>query len=76
LSLGTAEEKKQGIRWLNLLGVVLFSLFTAYDIQVLKLHARRCRSGKNNSFKPDYPVETLGIYLDFINLFVNMDSDD
>jgi FtsH-binding integral membrane protein len=76
LSLGTPEEKKKGIRWLNIIGVVLFSLFTAYDIQVLKVHARRCRSGKNSAFRPDYPVETLGIYLDFINLFVRMDGDE
>lgn len=73
-ALGTPEEKKRGIQWLNLFGVALFSLFTAYDIQVLRVVAQRCRSNKN--VQPDYPVESLGIYLDFINLFSNMGSSD
>ena len=76
LALGTPEEKRKGIQWLNLFGVGLFSLFTAYDIQVLRVVARRCRSGKNSGFQPDYPVESLGIYLDFINLFSNMGGDE
>ena len=74
LALGTPEEKKKGIQWLQIFGVVLFSLFTAYDIQVLRVNARACRASKNRNFQPDYPVESLGIFLDFINLFVNMDS--
>jgi len=74
LLLGTPEEKRKGIQWLNLIGVALFSLFTAYDIQVLRVNAKLCRSGKN--VQPDYPVESLGIYLDFINLFTRMGSDD
>ena len=74
IALGTREEKKKGIPWLQLFGVVLLSLFTAYDIQVLRVNARACRASKNRNFQPDYPVESLGIYLDFINLFVRMDS--
>jgi FtsH-binding integral membrane protein len=76
LALGTPEEKRKGIQWLNLFGVGLFSLFTAYDIQVLRVVARRCRSRKNSGFQPDYPVESLGIYLDFINLFSHMGGDE
>jgi FtsH-binding integral membrane protein len=76
LLLGSPEEKKKGIQWLNLIGVALFALFTAYDIQVLRVNAKLCRSGKNSPFQPDYPVESLGIYLDFINLFTNMGSDE
>jgi FtsH-binding integral membrane protein len=76
LALGTPEEKRKGIQWLHLIGVALFSLFTAYDIQVLRVNARLCRTGKNSPFQPDYPVESLGIYLDFINLFVNMGGDN
>jgi len=74
LLLGTPEEKRKGIQWLNLIGVALFSLFTAYDIQVLRVNAKLCRSEKN--VQPDYPVESLGIYLDFINLFVRLDGDN
>jgi len=75
-SLGTPEEKRKGVQWLSLFGVALFSLFTAYDIQVLRLVARRCRRGKASTFQPDYPVESLGIYFDFINLFTNMGDDE
>jgi len=75
-SLGTPEEKKKGVQWLSLFGVALFSLFTAYDIQVLRVVARRCRRGKASTFQPDYPVESLGIYFDFINLFTNMGGDE
>lgn len=74
LVLGTPEERRKGIQWLQLIGVALFSLFTAYDIQVLRVNARLCKTGKN--MQPDYPVESLGIYLDFINLFVNMGNSD
>jgi FtsH-binding integral membrane protein len=76
LALGTPEEKRKGIQWLNLFGVALFSLFTVYDIQVLRVNARLCKSGKNSPFQPDYPVESLGIYLDFINLFSNVGGSD
>lgn len=76
LALGTPEEKEKGIQWLNLIGVALFSLFTAYDIQVLRGMAKLCKTGKNSRFQPDYPVASLGIYLDFINLFTNMGGDD
>jgi hypothetical protein len=76
LLLGTPEEKKKGIQWLNLFGVGLFSLFTAYDIQVLRVNAKACKGAKNKGFQPDYPVESLGIYLDFINLFVDIGGSD
>lgn len=76
LALGTPEEKRKGIQWLSIFGVALFSLFTAYDIQVLRVNARLCRTGKNSPFQPDYPVESLGIYLDFINLFSSMGNTD
>jgi len=76
LALGTPEEKRKGFQWLEIFGVALFSLFTAYDIQVLRGSAKLCSSRKNSPFQPDYPVASLGIYLDFINLFSNMGGDD
>ena len=76
LALGTPEEKRKGIQWLNLFGVALFSLFTAYDIQVLRGMAKLCSSRKNSRFQPDYPVASLGIFLDFINLFTSMGGDE
>jgi len=75
LALGTPEEKKEGIQWLRLIGIALFSIFTAYDIQVLRVNAMICRKGKKG-FQPDYPRDSIGIYLDFINLFTRIGGDD
>ncbi len=47
-------------------GVGLFSLFTAYDTQMLKERARMC------SGVPDYVNESVRFLLDFVNLFTNM----
>jgi FtsH-binding integral membrane protein len=41
---------------------ILFSAFTAYDTQRLKEEARSTKS-------PDYINSSLGLYLDFLNLF-------
>jgi hypothetical protein len=76
LALGTPEEKRKGFQWLQIFGVALFSFFTAYDIQVLRGMAKLCKVGKNSRFQPDYPVASLGIYLDFINLFSNMGGNE
>ena len=69
LSLGTEDEKKKGVQWLNILGVILFSLYTAYDIQVLRVKASECKAQRNQNIHPDYPADSLGIYLDILNLF-------
>jgi len=73
--LGTPEEKAKGVPWLNTIGVALFALITAYDIQVLRVLAKRCNTLKKLKIEPDYPSESLNLYLDFINIFLNMDSD-
>ena len=70
LLFGSPEEKRKGIQWLSLFGVALFSLLTAYDIQVLRVGAKLCKRTKG--FQPDYPAESLGIFLDFINLFEDL----
>lgn len=76
LALGTPEEKKKGFQIFHMLGVALFAVFTAYDVQVLRSGAANCRNlQKKLKIDPDYPVESLGLYLDFINLFVNMSDD-
>ena len=74
-TLGTPEEKAKGVPWLNTIGVALFALITAYDIQVLRVFAKRCKTLKKLKVEPDYPAQSLNLYLDFINIFVNMDSD-
>jgi len=50
---------------LNWAGTVLFSVYIAYDTQVIKYRAR----------KPyDYVDLSLGLFLDIINLFVNVEQ--
>jgi len=76
LAFGTPEEKQKGLKWLNLFGVALFAVFTAYDVQVLRAGAGSCRTAqKKLRVDPDYPVESLGLYLDFINLFARLGDD-
>ena len=57
------EQYFEGRKLLSFFGVGLFSLFTAYDTQVVKLHARQCKK------RGDYINESLGLFLDFVNLF-------
>lgn len=50
---------------LNWFGTVLFSVYIAYDTQVIKYRAR----------KPyDYVELSLGLFVDIINLFVNVED--
>jgi hypothetical protein len=75
-ALGTPEEKQKSIKWLNMFAVALFAVFTAYDVQVARVGAAFCRIAQRKlKIDPDYPVQSLGLYLDFLNIFVNMDSD-
>ena len=76
LALGTPEEKKKGFQLLSFFGVALFAAFTAYDVQVLRGDAAFCKRLKKFKMEPDYPVASLGLYLDFINLFTNMGGTD
>ena len=77
LALGTPAEKKAGFKLLNFFGVALFAAFTAYDVQVLRAGAKACRTmQKKFKMDPDYPTESLGLYLDFMNLFVRLGGDD
>jgi hypothetical protein len=69
LAATTTIQKEQffeGRKLLSLFGVALFSLFAAYDTQIVKLHARQCKK------RGDYINESLGLFLDFINLFQNI----
>jgi hypothetical protein len=60
------EQYFEGRKLLSFFGVALFSLFAAYDTQVVKLHARQCKK------RGDYINESLGLFLDFVNLFQNL----
>jgi FtsH-binding integral membrane protein len=60
------EQYFEGRKLLSFFGVALFSLFAAYDTQLVKLHARQCKK------RGDYINESLGLFLDFVNLFQNL----
>jgi FtsH-binding integral membrane protein len=60
------EQYFEGRKLLSFFGVGLFSLLAAYDTQVVKLHARQCKK------QGDYINESLGLFLDFVNLFQNL----
>lgn len=49
-------------------GLALFTLFVGYDTQILKANARACKRGD----RPDYINESLGLYLDLLNLFTKV----
>jgi FtsH-binding integral membrane protein len=51
---------------LSAIGAILFSIYLAYDTQMLKRMAATCRGN------PDYINGAVNLYLDIINLFVNV----
>lgn len=61
---------------IRFIGVALFAIYTAYDVQAAKEGKRACRNVANRSKQPDYPVESLGLFLDYINLFSYIGGDD
>lgn len=68
----TPEERAKAENWMALAGVGLFSIYTVYDTQIVKENARMCGSMLRKGQVPDYPSESLGLFLDFVNLFVNL----
>jgi FtsH-binding integral membrane protein len=70
--LGVTEKGKDGDKKsmtsyiLSFIGALIFSIYIAYDTQVLKEEAKACKS------HPDYIDASLGLYLDILNLFVNL----
>ncbi len=67
---GITEEVKTWDVWLSYAGTALFALYTAYDTQKLKEYGKSLgRTGK-----PDYVNASLDLYLDVLNLFVNVED--
>ncbi len=51
--------------------IILFSVFISFDTQTLKQRSKTCK--ESNMFNyPNYPLESLDIILDLINLFVRI----
>ncbi len=60
------EEVNTGGKVLSWVGTILFALFVGYDTAELKKEARK------KITKPDYIDSSLGLFLDIVNLFVNI----
>ena len=54
--------------------VILFSLFLLYDTKLLQVKAVHCETLIKKGIKPNYPRESMNIFLDLINLFANLGS--
>jgi hypothetical protein len=77
LAIGSPDEKREGFQVLRFFGIALFAAYTAYDVQVVRQNAALCRkTQKKLKIDPDYPVESLGLYLDFVNLFLKIGNDE
>lgn len=70
------DESKFVFDIVRFFGVALFSVFTAYDIQLLKESAKFCKMMQKSGKGPDYPKESLGLFLDFVNLFGYLGNSD
>jgi len=70
-----AQRKEMQINYYtDLFGTVLFTIYIAYDTQIIKEKARTCKSRLNRGVQPDYPKDSLGLFLDIINLFTYLAS--
>lgn len=67
---GITEDFKSWDKILSYIGVGLFALYTAYDTQKLKEYGESL--GPRG--KPDYINASLDLYLDILNLFVNVEN--
>ena len=61
----SGEQISTGSKVLSTFAVGLFALFSTYDVNLIKVKAKMCRSN------PDYVDSSLGLFLDLINLFTN-----
>jgi len=70
----SAEQKKKAFRYMQLISIALFALFTAFHIQVIRANRTACKNAIRDSrtVVPDYVKESLGLYFDFMSLFRNM----
>lgn len=60
------ENKNTVSMWISRAVVILFALYTAFDVEILKENAKLCKGN------PDYVKESINLYLDAINLFTGI----
>lgn len=68
----TPEEAKATNRWIDVFAVSLFSVYIAYHTQKIKENARMCKSLYNRGIHPDYPVMSITLFLNVLNLFTSL----
>jgi FtsH-binding integral membrane protein len=69
-TIGIDTDFKQWDKILSYIGVGIFALYTAYDTQILKKYGESL----GPKGKPDYINASLDLYLDILNLFVNVED--
>lgn len=67
LLFNAPAQNLSGISYvISFISTLVFSIYIAYDTQMLKEDAAACKS------QPDYINSALSLYLDILNLFVNV----
>ena len=69
-TFGISEDLKSWDKILSYVGVGIFAVYTAYDTQKLKQYGESL----GPKGKPDYINASLDLYLDILNLFVNVED--
>jgi FtsH-binding integral membrane protein len=70
-SVVMAKDEKERLDWkiwLGRLTVVLFTIYIAFDVEILKENAAACNGN------PDYVNESVNLYLDIVNLFTGLSN--
>ena len=67
-----STPSRSGQSWITFIGSALFALLTVYDTQVIKKNKQVCNALNKRGAHPDYPKESIQLFLDFVNLFSNL----
>ncbi len=59
------KQIRTGSKVISSFAIILFALFTTFDINIIRAEAKACRRN------PDYVDASMGIFLDFLNLFTS-----
>jgi FtsH-binding integral membrane protein len=69
----TSPEESKMLKYaIDVFGVSLFSIYIAYHTQKIKENARMCKTLYNRGIHPDYPVLSVSLFLDVLNLFTSL----
>lgn len=68
----TIDEYKQMSYYMDLFGTLLFTIYISYHTQVIKENAKSCNTQLKRGILPDYPRDSIGLFLDIVNLFSSL----